>query len=153
MWKAVLLEDAYIKRRKTDLKVDSIRQVAKGLMELASAMDEFEAAVFQSPEMPETSAIIKTIPESELHPGGQYRLAGDRFVLVEYGPVELDLNLRARIHLLRNWLEESNAPGLVETNPGVRSLLIEYDQVCCAYVLCTSFCIKPQNRKGFSFTL
>lgn len=143
MWKKVLLQDAYIKRRMTDLKVYLVRQVAIGVMEMASAMDELEKAVFQSPQMPETSAIIKTIPESTSHPGGQYRLSGDRFILVEYGPVELDLNLRARVHLLRNWLEENIVPGLVETNPGVRSLLIEYDQVRCTFVPDSSSLTSP----------
>jgi urea carboxylase len=31
----------------------------------------------------------------------QVRLAGDRYVLVEYGPMELDLNLRVRIWALQ----------------------------------------------------
>lgn len=31
----------------------------------------------------------------------QVRLAGDRYVLVEYGPMELDLNLRVRVWALQ----------------------------------------------------
>lgn len=46
---------------------------------------------------------------------------------LEYGPVELDLNLRARIHCLEKQLAAANKPGLVETNAGVRSVMIEYD--------------------------
>jgi urea carboxylase len=34
---------------------------------------------------------------NEGHPCAQVRLAGDRYVLVEYGPMELDLNLRVRV--------------------------------------------------------
>jgi urea carboxylase len=55
------------------------------------------------------------------------RLAGDRYVFVEYGPMELDLNLRVRVQLLEDWLKGNKAQGVVETSPGVRSLMIEYD--------------------------
>jgi urea carboxylase len=41
--------------------------------------------------------------------------------------MELDLNLRARIHCLEKELAAANKPGLVETNAGVRSVMIEYD--------------------------
>ncbi|MEW5305221.1 MAG: hypothetical protein WDW36_007777 [Sanguina aurantia] len=57
----------------------------------------------------------------------QYRLAGDRYVQVEYGPMELDLNLRVRVHCLEAWLKGANVAGLMETSPGVRSCMVEYD--------------------------
>jgi allophanate hydrolase subunit 1 len=41
--------------------------------------------------------------------------------------MELDLNLRARIHCLEQQLAAANVTGLVETNAGVRSVMIEYD--------------------------
>ena len=45
----------------------------------------------------------------------QVRLAGDRYVLVEYGPMELDLNLRVRVWALQQYLADKkvcpcNAP-------------------------------------------
>ena len=36
----------------------------------------------------------------------QVRLAGDRYVLVEYGPMELDLNLRVRVWALQQYLAD-----------------------------------------------
>ena len=33
-----------------------------------------------------------------------YRQAGDRNLLVEYGPLVLDLNLRFRVHALMEWV-------------------------------------------------
>ena len=51
-----------------------------------------------------------------------------RYVQVEYGPMELDLNLRVRIHELEKHLAGQGIQGLVETSPGVRSCMIEYDQ-------------------------
>lgn len=41
--------------------------------------------------------------------------------------MELDLNLRARIHCLEKELAAAAATGLVENNAGVRSVMIEYD--------------------------
>lgn len=41
--------------------------------------------------------------------------------------MELDLNLRARIHCLEKELAAAGIAGLVETNAGVRSVMIEYD--------------------------
>ena len=42
--------------------------------------------------------------------------------------MELDLNLRVRIHELEKHLEGQGIQGLVETSPGVRSCMIEYDK-------------------------
>jgi urea carboxylase len=58
-----------------------------------------------------------------------YRRSGDRYLLVEYGPMVLDLKLRLRVHLLMQALEERRVPGLVDLTPGIRSLQIHYDRV------------------------
>lgn len=74
-----------------------------------------------------TNTILRVIPSSTSHPGALIRLAGDRYILMEYGPMELDLNLRFRVHLLEQKLIEADISGLLETAPGVRSLQIQYD--------------------------
>ncbi len=60
-------------------------------------------------------------------PAVQYRPCGDDFMLVEYGPMVLDLNLRFRVHALMEWLARKNPPGIIETTPGIRSLQVHYD--------------------------
>ena len=55
------------------------------------------------------------------------RLAGDHFLLVELGPLELDIARRFRVHALMLWLERNRLPGLMELTPGVRSLQIHYN--------------------------
>lgn len=50
------------------------------------------------------------------------RAAGDRFVLVEVGPAELDLTARIKIEALQRWLEAAEAEIIEEMTPGVRSL-------------------------------
>jgi urea carboxylase len=56
-----------------------------------------------------------------------YRQAGDKYILLEYGPVVLDLALRFRIHALMEALKANPIDGLLELSPGVRSLQIHYD--------------------------
>jgi urea carboxylase len=56
-----------------------------------------------------------------------YRPAGDKYLLIEYGPPVLDLNLRFRVHALQTWLAGQNLPGIVDLTPGIRSLQVHYD--------------------------
>jgi urea carboxylase len=78
---------------------------------------------------PPTSAILHKIPSSDVHPGANIRLAGDSYILIEYGAMVLDLNLRFRVHFLELWLLKHDIVGLEETAPGVRSLQIRYDPI------------------------
>lgn len=55
------------------------------------------------------------------------RLAGDHFVLLELGPLVLDIELRFRIHALMLWMQDNPLNGLRELTPGIRSLQIHYD--------------------------
>jgi len=56
-----------------------------------------------------------------------YRVAGDRFLLIEYGAPVLDLASRIRVHALMQWLGEHPIEGLIEVTPGIRSLQLHYD--------------------------
>ena len=60
-------------------------------------------------------------------PAVTYRQAGDANILVEYGPVVLDLNLRLRVHRLMLWLREQEIAGLIDLTPGIRSLQLHFD--------------------------
>ena len=74
-----------------------------------------------------STAVLVEKPPGPEHPGMQVRLAGDASVLVEYGPMVLDLRLRLRVHRLEEELLALAPIGLEETTPGVRSLQIRYD--------------------------
>jgi urea carboxylase len=82
----------------------------------------------------QTQAVLAKTPASNTHPGMEIRLAGDSYVLVEYGEMTLDIRLRVRIHLLEQELLKQNPIGLEETAPGVRSLQIRYDPTQLALV-------------------
>jgi urea carboxylase len=88
--------------------------------EAASAtatLDAVAPAGAVAAELPEGLGQVKVV----------YRRAGDRYLLVEYGPLVLDLRLRFRVHALMTWLKASKLPGIVDLTPGVRSLQIHFD--------------------------
>ena len=55
------------------------------------------------------------------------RQAGDSYVLLEYGPQVLDLELRFRVHAFMQSLQAQQVAGLMELTPGIRSLQVHYD--------------------------
>ncbi|MBA4796009.1 MAG: 5-oxoprolinase/urea amidolyase family protein [Rhizobiales bacterium] len=56
-----------------------------------------------------------------------YRRQGDDNLLVEYGPMQLDIGIRMRVHLLMQAVKEARLQGLIDLTPGIRSLQIHYD--------------------------
>jgi urea carboxylase len=71
--------------------------------------------------------ILASIPARDTRPAVVYRRAGDKYLLVEYGPLILDLALRLRVHALMSWLQAAAPPGIVDLTPGIRSLQVHYD--------------------------
>jgi len=56
-----------------------------------------------------------------------YRMAGDHDILLEYGPMVLDINLRCKVERIIQALRVTPLDGLQELSPGVRSLQLKYD--------------------------
>jgi len=56
-----------------------------------------------------------------------YRRAGDEFLLIEFGEMQLDIALRFRAHAWMLWLQKNPLDGMAELTPGIRSLQIHYD--------------------------
>ncbi|MET0920307.1 MAG: 5-oxoprolinase/urea amidolyase family protein, partial [Acidimicrobiia bacterium] len=56
-----------------------------------------------------------------------YRAQGDHAVLVEYGPMALDFDLRLRAHALASWIDAEPTFDTVELTPGIRSLQVQFD--------------------------
>ena len=73
--------------------------------------------------------ILGEVTETETQVKVVYRQAGDKYLLVEYGPLVLDLTLRFRIHALMQWLEKENVQGILNLTPGIRSLQVHYDSL------------------------
>lgn len=56
-----------------------------------------------------------------------YRRAGDRYVLVEFGPPVLDLELRLHVQLFYEAIRDARLPGIIDLTPGIRSLQVHHD--------------------------
>jgi urea carboxylase len=72
-------------------------------------------------------AILLDIPATDFGPKMVIRRCGDRYVLIEYGPNLLDLDLRFRVHAMMEALTQEKIKGIRELSPGVRSLQIFYE--------------------------
>ncbi|WP_016954084.1 urea carboxylase [Catenovulum agarivorans] len=76
-----------------------------------------------------TTPILDRLETDDGEPGLVFRAAGDKFLLVEYGELVLDLTLRARVQALLEALQAENIHGVLELTPGIRSLQIHYDNL------------------------
>jgi urea carboxylase len=56
-----------------------------------------------------------------------YRRAGDDYMLVEFGDLVLDINLRFRVHGLMSAIESVQLQGVIDLTPGIRSLQVHFD--------------------------
>ena len=95
-------------------------------------LKQLDSLEYQASEVSEylpDSPVLKTI-DTKNHPTGVvYRPAGDNYLLIEYGPLQLDIRLRFRVHALMESLQSRDIPGIIEMTPGIRSLQIHYDSL------------------------
>ncbi|MER5788286.1 5-oxoprolinase/urea amidolyase family protein [Streptomyces sp. NPDC001980] len=56
-----------------------------------------------------------------------YRRSGDDNLLVEFGPMQLDLALRMRVHALMEAVTAADLSGVTDLTPGIRSLQVRTD--------------------------
>lgn len=76
---------------------------------------------------PITTPIIKAYEKNRFGVQIVYRPAGDKYLLVEFGPLKLDIALRFRVHALMLSLQQNKPQGMLELTPGIRSLQVHYD--------------------------
>lgn len=74
-----------------------------------------------------TTPVIKTIDANETGVQVVFRPSGDKYLLVEFGPLKLDIELRFRVHALMLWLQDNLPQGVEELTPGIRSLQVHYE--------------------------
>ncbi|MCU4581550.1 urea carboxylase [Acinetobacter gyllenbergii] len=75
------------------------------------------------------NAVLATLDQGADKPKVSYRPAGNQYLLVEYGELVLDLNLRFHIHALMQWVQQQNIQGIIDLTPGIRSLQIHYNSM------------------------
>ncbi|MCW2755085.1 MAG: urea carboxylase, partial [Marmoricola sp.] len=71
--------------------------------------------------------VLARLEDRDGSPAVTYRRDGDDNVLVEYGPMVLDLALRMRVHALQQTLEKNRPDGILDVTPGIRSLQVHTD--------------------------
>jgi urea carboxylase len=94
-----------------------------------------DAAEDDVESLPSTGAPLSPlrIPSSILHFSGTgndaicVRQSGEDYLLIEFGPPVLDLELRFRVHALMQALEAQRLPAIIDLTPGIRSLQVHYD--------------------------
>jgi urea carboxylase len=90
-----------------------------------STLDEpFPALALQGKGEPAVLARKEAQAEA---PALTIRAGGDKYLLLEYGPNVLDMNLRFRVHALMEGLRHLHLPGVIDITPGIRSLHVHYD--------------------------
>ncbi|MGH8808641.1 MAG: carboxyltransferase domain-containing protein, partial [Noviherbaspirillum sp.] len=105
----------------------------------AARMRAAQESVFEA--KPEAAPVFKPLRSDEgvdtpaivhggkLSDGTQvvYRRAGDDYLLVEFGELVLDINLRFRVHALMQAIEQAQLKGVIDLTPGIRSLQVHFD--------------------------
>lgn len=76
---------------------------------------------------PVLQAVRHRIAATKNRPEVVFRPAGDRNLLVEFGPLVLDIALRFWVHAVYLKLQAMEHPGIVDLTPGIRSLQIHID--------------------------
>lgn len=74
-----------------------------------------------------TDPVVAEIAANDRHDAVKIRLSGDHYILIEFGPMELDLTLRFQVHELMRRLKADNDVRLIDLTPGIRSLQIHYE--------------------------
>ncbi|MDK2778012.1 MAG: urea carboxylase [Pseudomonadota bacterium] len=94
------------------------------------------------------SPVLHEISAADHPTGVIYRPAGDRYLLVEYGPLQLDIRLRFRAHALMQHLQQQKTDGLWELTPGIRSLQVHYDSTVISQQAVLDLLIEAENHLG-----
>ena len=122
---AVSADAAAAARRAQDALIDApdtVGAAATATVALASPASRASPTA-----LPLSAPILATVPATGARPQAVYRAQGDRHLLLEYGPLVLDLELRIRVHALMQMLAQAPPPGIIDVTPGIRSLQIHYE--------------------------
>jgi len=140
---------------------DTLRFLAVSIEDAAKADAAQQAMLAQGAPLPITPAraiealspILAQVPASHGRPQTTYRQQGDRNILVEYGPITLDIELRIRVHALMTELEKlgqniPHASGIIDIVPGIRSLQLHFDGQALTQSSALALLMAAEERLG-----
>jgi urea carboxylase len=119
-FRCIAMEQALAMEREATVLIDSLAGTS-GQTSSVSKASTRSAETFAG-----HAAILATVAAGDT-PAVCYRQSGDDNLLVEYGPLVLDLELRFRVYALMQWLEQQSVAGILDLTPGIRSLQVHYD--------------------------
>ncbi|NNM85056.1 MAG: urea carboxylase [Phycisphaerales bacterium] len=93
-----------------------------------SAESSAPAVIAPSPSNAREDAILAKLEPTTERAAVVYRQSGDAYLLVEYGPLALDINLRLRVQSLLQYVLNHRPAGIIDLTPGIRSLQFHVDQ-------------------------
>jgi urea carboxylase len=111
---------------------DTVRFIAvsqddAAAMRMIASRTRRRRALRPLPDEDRDNGVVGRVPAGDDTPEVTYRRCGDDNLLVEYGPMVLDLGLRMRVHALAERLAADGMEGVVDLTPGIRSLQIHVD--------------------------
>jgi urea carboxylase len=121
-FQAISLDQARARLTAQELFLSTLREPAAP-RELAAPREPTAATTTVAP----SRAVLHRLEAAGERPAVTVRQDGDRNLLVEYGPMVLDLELRFRVHALAQELARRRLPGVLDLTPGIRSLQVHYD--------------------------
>ena len=129
LWKLGQLKagDTVRFRRLTVAQAERLKSAQEYEIEALTALPAVAGIVAKMSAEAGDESILTELTASGDRPRVVYRGSGDSYILVEYGPLVLDLHLRFRVHALMQWLQSSQLPGIIDLTPGIRSLQVHFD--------------------------
>jgi urea carboxylase len=106
---------------------DTIRLLPVSLPEATALRTGSATGVRQRREPDPAGGLLDRWEADGHRPEVRWRRSGEDYLLIEYGPMVLDLALRFRVAALQQWIDGAGLAGLIDTTPGIRSLQLHFD--------------------------
>ena len=133
LWKLGQLSPGNTVRFKP-LRQDEAAELARAeyaALTVPAAGEDEQVATVSAQCQPLDGAVLHRTPAQGGAVEVVYRRAGDAYLLIEFGELQLDLTLRFLVHALTMRLQalrdEGGLPGVIDLTPGIRSLQVHYD--------------------------
>ena len=114
-------------QRLTEAQAHDLEQAQELAIANLDAHSAFHPHTTGTAAIPQESAVLDRVPAQQGCPEMVYRPSGDRYLLVEFGPLVLDIELRFWVHAIYTALRQRKADGILDLTPGIRSLQIHFD--------------------------
>jgi urea carboxylase len=129
LWKMGQLR-AGDKVRFVPVEHETAKQMIATQDQAISSLSTYDASAFLNPR-PIGSPILYTDEGEANLPSIVVRQSGDSNILIEYGEMQLDVELRFRVHILMEALKEAAVDGVSDITPGIRSLQVHFEPKIC----------------------